>query len=198
MRKGLTLSINVVVMLIISILIFILAISMLWNWYGKAESLKADLDRQTEEQILSALRQGNQLVSLPITVKQITRGDAATFGLGVRNIGPTQTYNVQLSFSGAYTPQGRSNQNVDAQYIEDNWLGQFQTIESITLTPNELRALPVLIKAQNNVQQNIPTPPGDYVFNICVFDGAPQYCSPDLLQSDVLYTNRIYQVTVRI
>ena len=54
------------------------------------------------------------------------------------------------------------------------------------------------IKADNQVAPNKQTQKGDYVFNLCVFDKAPTNCNPGALNSDALYSNRIYQVTVRV
>lgn len=196
-KRGLEMSIGMVVMLILSVLIFILAISFLWNWYGKAETLKAEIDMQTEQQIMNALRQGNSLVSIPINVQSVQRGDPATFGVGVRNVGSPSTFTGVLSFSGAYFPDGSRNTDVDASYIEDGWLGSFRYIEPFQLDRNRMDVFPVLIQSRNRVSEQRSTAKGDYVFNLCIYDGGDySSCSPDMLGE--VYSNRIYQLTVRV
>lgn len=198
-QKGLELSVTMIVLLIISVLIFILAISFLWNWYGKAETLKAEIDRQSEEQILSALRQGNSLVSVPINVKQTQRGDSVVFGVGVRNVAADNMFSGAISFADAYLPDGSRNPDVDRDFIDENWLGNFNIINDFSLKRNEMKVLPLLVKAGNQVTPSKGTPLGDYVFDVCIFSGDNLgYCDNSLLGSDNLYSNRIYQLTVRV
>lgn len=190
------LSMTVIVLLIISVIIFILAIGMITNWFGKAEKLKGELDRQTEEQILSALRQGNNLVAIPISIKAAKRGDGVNFGAGVKNIGPNRQFSMSLGFSGAYSPEGREYNNVDKVYVEENWLGAFKDVPPFELSRNQVKPVPIVIMAANEVAQGITTPKGDYVFNVCVWQGPSQDCDVSML--DQVYSKRIYQVTLRV
>ncbi len=200
------LSIGLIVILILSVLIFSMSLYYLFTWFGRAEQLKAEIDKQTEEQILAALKTGNQLVAIPIAVQQVKRGNAATYGIGVRNIAAEGAFSMATTFSGAYTPDGRTI-TVDETYLTEKWLGAFANTPTFRLRKNEQKVIPQLIKADLNIAQGAPTPKGDYVFNICVYDSGlrpdntpPSECSTGQYKNDptVFYTAKIYQVTVRV
>ena len=209
-RKGFEMSIGIIVLLILSILIFSLSIYFLFKWFSGAEQLKAEIDRQTQEQIISALKTGNQLVAIPMAIQSVKRGSPATFGAGVRNIGAQNDFSAAVSFSGAYTPDGREICRYGescAYHIEENWLGNFRSIQTFNLKKNEEKLLPIMIKADLNIDAGKPTPKGDYTFNVCVYqdrlrsDGTPPAeCSAGQFKNDPghFYTGKIYQVTVKV
>jgi len=209
-KRGLELSVGMIVLLILSILIFSLSIYFLFKWFSGAEQLKAEIDRQTQEQIISALKTGNQLVAIPIAIEQVKRGNPATFGVGVRNIEQQKAFSAAVSFSGAYYPDGKEickYGEACAYYIEEKWLGNFKSIETFTLRKNEEKLLPLMIKADLNMDTGKPTPKGDYTFNVCIYperlriDGTPPAdCSAGQfkLNPAAFYTGKIYQVTVKV
>ncbi len=205
-KKGFELSIGLIVILILSILIFSLSLYFIFKWFGQAEQLKAEIDRQTEEQIIAALKTGNQLVAIPIAIQQTKRGDAATFGVGVRNIAEQKQFSMATGFSGAYTLDGKQI-TVDDLFVTEKWLGGFAVTNTFALKKNEQKVIPMLIKADLNVEPKKATPKGDYVFNVCVYDEPlrpdntpPAECSAAQFRtnSEVYYTGKIYQVTVRV
>ena len=193
-KKGLTFSIGFVVMLIMSILIFSMSLYLLFQWFGEAEELEAAIDKQTREQILSALKTGTSLVAIPFSIQETSRGNPVNFGVGVRNIKEQRKFSVSISFSGAYDPSGQEI-IVDESHIEEKWLGQFARSQAFTLRRNEQQIMPLLIKADTSIGTGT-TQKGDYVFNVCVFEGAPADCT--LGQINNVYTRKIYQVTVRV
>jgi len=209
-KHGFELSIGMVVTLILTILIFSLSVYFLFNWFGKAKELQAEIDRQTKEQIMTALTAGNQLVAIPIAIQQTKRGSWAAFGVGVRNIASETQFSMSTRFSGAYTPDGREicrTGDVCADYIQEKWLGNFATTPTFTLKKNEQKIIPLPVKAELNIAQGTQTTKGDYVFNVCVYDkplrsdGAPPWpCTIAAFDEDssVFYTGKIYQVTVKI
>jgi hypothetical protein len=200
-RKGLELSVNMIVMLIITILIFILAITMTYRWFRGAEVLKAEIDRQTEEQITVALRQGTSLIAIPLNLKTTKRGKAVTFGMGVRNVGAEKDFSAQISFSEAYNPDGTLI-STNRDHVNREWLGRFATIDPFRLRKNEQKIIGLVVRPME-IAPGKPAPKGDYVFNICVYE-TPQPAQPcDLgqfktVQGQGYYTNKMYQVTVRV
>jgi hypothetical protein len=205
-KKGLELSIGFVVIFILSVLIFSLALYYLFEWFGKAEQLKAEIDRQTQEQIMTALKTGNQLVAIPISILETTRGKPVTFGVGVRNIASETQFSMATSYSGAYTPDGRPI-IVDQQHIAERWLGSFATTSTFALKKNQEKLVPLLINADLQIAEGKPTSKGDYVFNICIYDAPlrsdgtpPAPCDSGQYSTnpDVFYTGKIYQVVVKI
>lgn len=209
-KKGFEMSVGIIVLLILSILIFSLSLYFLFKWFGSAEELKAVIDRQTQEQIVTALKSGNQLVAIPIAIQQITRGKSTTFGVGIRNIAAEKQFSMAAAFSGAYMPDGTSICSAEepcATYIEEHWLGNFATTSTFTLKKNEEKVLPVLVKADLTVDSGRTTPKGDYTFNVCVYDAplrsdnsAPAPCTAGQFRNNpaAFYTQKIYQVTVKV
>jgi len=195
-KKGLTFSIGMIVMLILTVLIFSMSLYFLFNWFGEAEALKAEIDRQTEDRIQAALRSGNQRVAIPVAIKEVKRGNPITFGIGIRNVVDAKEFSISLAFASAYTPNGMKIA-AEPTWMEEKWLGNFKTIDAFTLKKNELKVVPLLVRADTNVGQSGATQKGDYVFNVCVWDSqAPQPCAKNRLND--VYTGKIYQITARV
>ena len=205
-KKGIEFSIGMIVGLILSILIFGMSLYFVFKWFGSAEELKGEIDRQTQQQIMSALKTGNQLVAIPISIQEAKRGSAVNFGVGVRNIAAEDDFSLAVSFSGAFTPDGKVIP-VDKTYIDQKWLGTSSTVDTFTLKKNEEKLIPILLKADVSTAPGVQTQKGDYVFNMCVYkqplrsDGQPYAeCSKNQFQlnSDAFYTKKIYQIVIRV
>ena len=197
-KQGLEFSIGMIVTIIIAIVVFILAISFIFKWFGKAETLKAEIDRQTEEQILTVLRQGTSLIAVPLNIKTARKGEAVTFGIGVRNVLERREFSGSVSFSGAYYPDGRQI-DVDETFLEQEWLGAFNIIPTFTLSKNEQKIIPLLVKV-GMIKPGKPAVKGDYVFNVCIFP-SPEHlpCDPgDPSVMGQVYTNKVYQIVVKV
>jgi len=194
-KRGIEFSVGFLVGLIIAILIFSLSLYFVFLWFGEAEELKGDIDRQTQDRIMSTLKTGNQQVGIPISVVDVKRGDIATFGLGVRNIGNTAEFSASVSFAGAYDEKG-NQMAVDDSYINTNWLGQLRNIAPFSLDKNEMQVVPIIVKAGTQMGQGISTQKGDFVFNVCVWQGPAQECS--ISKRNDAFTQKIYQVTARV
>jgi hypothetical protein len=169
-RKGLELSMTIIVLLIISIIIFIGGIAMVWKMFGAAEEIKGGIDLQTKSQLESLLSSGNEVVALPINTKQVAYGKEATFGLGIRNIEADQTgFNVMIALSGMYDAKQQPIGNADPAFVEANWLGTFRNQNDIYIGKNKFVVLPLYVKAGTMIADNVPTPRGiTAVFNVCV------------------------------
>lgn len=205
-KKAMEFSIGMIVGLILSILIFSMSLYFVFKWFGSAEELKGEIDRQTQQQIMSALKTGNQLVAMPISIQEGKRGSAVTFGVGVRNIAAEDDFSMAVSFSGAFTPDGKVIP-VEKTYIDQKWLGTSATVDTFTLKKNEEKLIPILLKADVSTAPGVSAQKGDYVFNLCVYkqplrsDGQPYAeCSKNQFQinSDAFYTKKIYQIVIRV
>lgn len=209
-KKGLELSIGIIVVLILSILIFSLSLYFLFKWFGQAEELKAEIDKATYEQIIITLKSGNQLVAIPIAIQEQKRGKKVTFGVGVRNLAAEKQFSMAATFSGAYMPNGNAICTAGescAFYIEEHWLGNFATTPTFTLKKNEEKIRLLLIKTDVNIDEGRTTPKGDYTFNVCAYDAPlrsdgmpPAPCNAGQFANNpaAFYTAKIYQVTVKV
>jgi hypothetical protein len=207
-KKGFEFSIGMIVGLILSILIFSMSLYLVFKWFGSAEELKTEIDKQTSEEISRALKTG--LVAIPISIQETKRGSAVNFGVGVRNIATEYSFSMAVSFSGAFTPDGKVIP-VDKTHIDQKWLGTTATVDTFTLKKNEEKLIPLMLKADVSTAPGIPTQKGDYVFNVCVYKQQLRYdpsgigqpyaaCTKEQFQlsADAFYTKKIYQIVVRV
>ena len=205
-KKGFEFSVGLIVILIISVLIFSLSLVFIFKWFGAAEELKAEIDKQTKEQILTALKTGSQLVVIPVAVQSAKRGTSAVFGIGIRNIAADKKFSVAVEFSGAYLPDGRQ-MGIDASWIKQKWIGSFGVSNVGLIRKNEQVVFPFLLKVDLSTAPGVSTAKGDYVFNVCVYNApltayneAPAPCNVGQykLNSEAFYSGKVYQVTVKV
>lgn len=174
-RKGLELSLTVLVLIILTIIIFIGGITMVWKFFAEAEEIQVGIEQNTQRQIEALLREGNELVALPVNTKKVATGKETAFGLGIKNIYETQGFFVRMDFAGIYDTKGKTaNVGYDTDYVEQQWLGAFQEQGPITIARNKFELVPLSVRAATTVSQGQPTPKGMIVaFNVCVFPGNP-------------------------
>jgi hypothetical protein len=195
-KKGLELSLTVLVITLLSIIIFIGAIALLWQFFTSAEEIKGGIEQRTQREIEALLRQGHDLVAIPINSREVSAGKETTFGLGIRNIHATQGYYVTMSFSGIYDAKGKQlSTNQDPAFIEEQWLGTFREQGPITIDKNNYEIVPLRVRAYSTIAQDTGTPRGSIVvFNVCVFPGTPSPCE---INNPEIY-DKIKQVFIEI
>ena len=120
-KKGaIELSINMLVVIIISIVVLAAGITLLYKFLAGAQDLQVTLDAKTEEEIQHLLLQEGKLVALPINKAVLSRGEQKIFGLGVLNVGtansanqnsPIETFNVLISPFAYIPPAGLQQDN---------------------------------------------------------------------------------------
>ena len=169
-RKGIELSINFIVILILSLIIFVGGLVFTTKFFNMAMDEKARLDKETEAKIDQLLADGAP-VAIPQNKKAIKRGHSDVFGLGIRNIyrEPKDFY-VVMSFSKAYRRDNTAIDDADDAYIDSNWI--FADIGQHTLNPNSNMIVSLYVEVQGQMDEDFGTELGTYIFNVCV-------CSPD-------------------
>jgi hypothetical protein len=174
-KRGLELSLTVIVLIILTIIIFIGGVALVWKFFAGAEEIKAGIELQTKQQIEALLREGTALVAIPVNTKQVRLGKETTFGLGIRNIQETQGFFVRMDFAGIYDQKGRAAQvGYDTAYIEQHWLGGFQEQGPFSIGRNKYEIIPLRVRVATAISEGQPTPKGMLVvFNVCVFAGNP-------------------------
>ena len=201
--KGLELSMTIIVVLILSILMFIGGIALVWQFFTGAEEIKAEIDRQTQAQIESLLRQGTEITAIPINTKTVAAGKEVTFGLGVRNIHPEPVaYWVLVGFEEIYDQSGRTiGTKYSKSYIEEHWLGAFAKQEEIRIDKKDFKIIPLRVRTRTSVDEGVSTPRGVLVaFNVCVIDHALTVdipCTKDFPPIE-LYDGKIKQIFVNV
>ena len=84
-KGAIELSVNTLVVVIISLVILAGGITLLYKFIAGAEEIKADLDARTTEKLERLLVQQGKKVALPLHVADVERGKTHVFGLGILN-----------------------------------------------------------------------------------------------------------------
>lgn len=198
-KKGLELSMTIIVLMIISVIVFIGGVSLVWKMFAGAEEIKAGLDKQTSDQIEALLREGTELVAIPINTKQSAIGKETTFGLGIRNLAEEgRGYYVLIGFSNIYDRSGKPIAGGSTDYIEKNWLGGFKLQGPFYIGHNKYEIVPLRVRTAR-INEDMPTPKGSTtVFNVCVFDQPVQEGTPcDPGARSIVY-DKIRQIFIEI
>lgn len=153
-KKGIELSVNFIVMLILAIAVFAGGLMFATKFFTKAESMRQNLDSETERQIEKLLDSGSPVV-LPISTREIFRNKYDTFGLGVlAKCAGTYTFTVP---STSAFPKNKGDPAI-AVPIASEWLSPIT--DSKTLEKNEKGKFLILAKVPAGVAS------GTYIFTI--------------------------------
>ena len=160
MKKGIQLSMNFLVTIIIAIVILVLGILVLRQFIGGAEELKTDLDERTEAQLSNLLSAGQQ-VAVTFNTQTIKRGKSHLFGLGILNIGddPPNSFEISLTFK---------NTDAPAPYGDPGDWTRYNS-ESFSIERSEQHSEPVLIQVADDA------PSGTYIFDVAVTKNGQLY-----------------------
>ena len=94
-RGAIGLSIETLVIIIISLVILSAGITLVYQFIHGAEDIKAQLDLKTQDELERLLVSQGKKVALPLHVATVSRGDSHVFGLGILNTYDT-TENFQI------------------------------------------------------------------------------------------------------
>jgi len=154
-KKAIELSVNFIVIIIISMVVFGMGLFFANKLFKEAENIKQSLDESSERQIIALLDSGQRLV-MPIDNKVVEKGESYVFGLGVLNIlGGTRVFEVTLSSSLYIDQQGRTQNppSISLEFIE------FQRRD---VKNNERIVFPLVVRVPRKA------PAGTYVINVDV------------------------------
>jgi hypothetical protein len=97
-RKGIELSINFIVIIIISIAIFGMGLYFVSTIFIGADKMTTIISEQEETQLEKRLMTGREKVVIPVETKTIKRGETTVFGIGIFNTeGDTKTYSIEVT-----------------------------------------------------------------------------------------------------
>lgn len=200
-KRGLELSVSFFVILILTIIIFAGSLYFLRQFYTATETLRQELDRDTEAQLQALIRDGS-IVAVPLNKATLARGKGATFWVGVQNIlNQQKNFGIDVSLSNAYTPEEEIIQEADRQFITQNWV--LVTLGPHVIKNNEFKAIPARIVVGSTIAPSVPTPPGTYSFNVCVWDmseygNTPPGLCGDYAPNQPWYTGKVYKIFVEV
>lgn len=158
-KKGaIELSMNMLVVIIISLIVLAGGITFLYKLLAGAGDIQKDLDSRTNAELERLLVEQGKQVVLPFRQATLERGEQSVFGLGILNIGAEQGFQIQLSLQSAVNTQQEELGPATAD-VQD-WL--LYNTEPFTLAENEHRSEGILVQVP-------PTAlPGQYIFSVRV------------------------------
>ena len=164
LNKGaIELSLNFIVILIITLIIFGFGISFISNLSSKATELQELTMSELDERIGNLVCEGSERVCVGVDRKTIKRTNFDIFGLKIINILDAQHFSVTISRP---TPSGYTKNKAEIQTDNMVWNPRER---DVPLDKNEEKTLGIGIQVPANAE------PGTYIFNIEIktADGKP-------------------------
>ncbi|MBT3813815.1 hypothetical protein HOE37_04955 [Candidatus Woesearchaeota archaeon] len=163
-KAAIGLSINTLVVVIISLVVLAGGITLLYKFIGGAEEIKGELDAKTKTELERLLVDQGKPVALPLHVAYVNRGEQHVFGIGILNIGGVgDKFNIEVGLS-KVLDETESQVSVSGT---DTWL-LFNT-KSIKILEGEHVSESILV----NVPKTAPN--GQYIFSVKIFSDSKQY-----------------------
>jgi hypothetical protein len=164
-KKGIEISINFLVIIIVSIVVFVMGLFLINKIMGFVGDTAEGIDEDTRKEI-ERLVGPDEVVSIPYHKKSVRVGDEAYFGIGIYSkLNGEKTFNVNVSFDAAYLENNTQIGN-NKQYMNNNWNPFFKGPgRNYSLIRNDKEIVDVKLIVDSNTGQ-VPTPKGIYIFNV--------------------------------
>jgi hypothetical protein len=160
-KKGIQLSVNFLVIIIISLVVLGMGFTFLFKLFDQANQGKEDLDDRTEQALLRLLIDEGKRVALPLHIANLYGGDSHTFGIGVLNValsGDEFWLHIELDSA--------TNVNNEAINTDTSEWVLYQGVSAIGIKEAEHRIEPIRVDVPGNA------PKGKYIFNAQVYEDA--------------------------
>ncbi len=171
-KKGMELSMSVLVLLIISIIIFSYSLYFLYDIWKGVAPIEAQLDEYTQQAIEQMLNNQVELVAIPFHSKNAKIGETVVYWMGIRNVENTaKTFKAKLEFGKAFTLDGRKElENVEERKLNE-WLGNSADFEigKIGAKQYEIVSLGITVGDYTDSTEQTTTQSGIYIFEVCVY-----------------------------
>lgn len=178
MKKGMELSINMLVVIILGIFILSAGFIFLNKIVNTNEELLKSIDQDTQTKIENSLSRG-ELVAIPNNVRNARFKVPEYFGIGIKNkLTREYEFKVIAELNNVILPDGTEDTNIIVI--------PFMNDESFTLAPNEAKTdIPLSITIPEG------SPKGTYIFNIDV-----QYNNVSQTPSWITYKLKQIRLTI--
>lgn len=170
-KKGLELSVNFIVMLILAVVVFGFGLYFIGKLFAETGEIQRELDRDTEKNIERMLDRG-EMAAFPITSKEIKHTEVAIFGLGVMNVNDAPTeFNVEIECTAAIDKREEEIKINGCTpgawtFDYDKFTVNIFEIAPFRLEKNEKKIIPIAIQVPKGKQD------GTYGFTVTVKDGS--------------------------
>ncbi len=201
-KRGIELTINFIVMLILGIAMLSGAIILTTKLFGKAKKYQDQVDSNTQAEIKKLITSSNDQVIIYPARKTMARKESATFGIGVQNtlknsLGKSDDFTISVSFGKAYTSNkqplcDRNDETTNSECSKSAPSTWLKLGNSQKINKNEVKSFPVTISTKGNPKSAV------YVFDVRVCVG--QISSDDCYNQpdDKLYDKTVHKIYVNI
>ena len=219
-KKGFETSIGFIVILIITLVIFASSIAIIRNFFTTTNTIQTSLTTDAQQQIEELLSSGTSVAIVPSTIETST-GKQQAIGAGWVNTGALEQFYVVIGFRTAFnlddTPMGCSScansDKPNAQTVNKWLLYDTGKASAYNLARGERKTVKVLVNPGFQMDDNIQTQHGLYVYNVCILlksqltkSGAT--FNPDtmttacglgtLTGTPYLFTGKVYKLQLRV
>ena len=156
-RAAIELSINTLVVIIISLVVLASGITLLYKFIGGAEDIKSQLDEKTQQELERLLTDQGKQVALPLHTATLYPGQDHVFGIGFRNVDKVpHEFKLSVSLSKYVTTEGTIEASVTSDAVQ-SWL--LYDSGPFSLAPDEHH--------QEGIYTTLPDEArkGEYIFN---------------------------------
>ena len=182
-KKAIELSINFIVMMIISLAIFGSGMKLTYDLYDKATKQSVQLNSQTQEQISSILDDG-ALVAIAFNEKTIQRTEKDVFGIGIFNTFGSSENDFYIKVDCYKGSDSNPTSNIGLLYENQH-----------VIANNEKKIIKIQAVVDKTAEQGI------YICNVCVgrdrSEIINQHCNTQVPKTD-LYNNRIQKIYINV
>jgi len=161
-KAAIGLSINTLVVIIISLVILAGGISLLYKFIGGADDLKSQLDEQTKAELERLLVNQGKQVALPLHVADVYSGEQHVFGLGILNIGGEDIGNQFSIMVGLSKATDGQNNEITLSVKDDAEQWYLFEKETMIIEEGEHRKESIHVSVPNDALK------GQYIFNVKV------------------------------
>lgn len=164
-KAAVELSVNVLVVIIISLVILAGGITLLYKFIRGAEEQQEALDQRTQQELEHLLVNQGKRVALAFNTATISRGESHLFGLGILNVGEMADFNIIVELSQA-VDETETAMTPEPDIVE-RWI--LYDTSSFKIEQNQ--------NVKELISVGVPKTAlkGQYIFNVRVMSNAQQY-----------------------
>lgn len=159
-KAAIELSINMLVVIIISLVILGSGVALLYKFMGQAGKMEEQLDQRTKDELRRLLIDQGRQVAISLRTATIQRGESQVFGLGILNSGGVgDQFQMEIELASALDPQ-EEEISLPAAGGWETWFlyeKDFIVIEENSHYPAQILVTPAKT-----------APPGKYIFKLRV------------------------------
>lgn len=177
-KKGIELSVNFLVVIILSIVMLGMGVMMIRNFYSQSIETHQRISEKEEAQILSMLNRGEK-VAMPVNFKKVQRGEIEPYGIGIFNVlEERKKFEIKIE-----------EEDIRAFDLNDEPIAFPQEFVNIVieetepiLEPNEFNTFNLFAKVSKDAVR------GNYIYTVSIIK---KPVNPDDTEEPALYGSRV-------